>query len=411
MDSRLFGPRSFAAGVTWRALFIASLAFALIHVLTETQYYATALVLAGLIAITGLDLTRLYARLGQAAVLERRPAHHAEALAADQTAALLDAVTVALIVAEPDGRIRLANRAARLMAGEEVGRLADIRGLGRAAAQTILGLPTGARQVIAMADGRDMLVWVGAFSAPDTPPRILISLQSVAGELDAVQLKAWRDMTRVLSHEMMNSLTPIASLSESLSHLPPGAVSGDVANALETIGRRSRHLMNFVERYRKLTELPSPDLKPIPLRKFMDDMTALMRPGFAGRGITFRSELKPADLVLNADLELLTQAIINLLHNAAEAVEAMDAPAILFSCAQDGGKVIFRVADNGIGVPPEGREDIFVPFFTTKQTGSGIGLTLARQIAIAHQGQIEADANPGGGMVFRLLIPSPNTSM
>jgi C4-dicarboxylate-specific signal transduction histidine kinase len=164
--------------------------------------------------------------------------------------------------------------------------------------------------------------------------------------------------------------------------------------------------MNFVERYRRIADLPRPDPKPLSLRKFVDDIDALMQPGFASRGINYGSQLRPAELVLSADAGLLSQAVINLLHNAAEAVTGRNDPAILFSCTGRDQQILFEVVDNGAGVPAERREDIFVPFFTTKPFGSGIGLTLARQIALAHGGQIEAQENEGGGMVFRMTLPA-----
>src|SRR5580693_7548884 len=148
MDSRL--PASFAFALTWRTLLAALLATLLLQVLTATHYYATALVLGGLMALTIADATRLYARksvLGAGAQGTERE----QARQLDRMAALLDAVTVTLMALAPDGRISFSNRAARLLAGEEVGRLTDIKALGTAAAETILALPVGARQIVTMA--------------------------------------------------------------------------------------------------------------------------------------------------------------------------------------------------------------------------------------------------------------------
>jgi len=398
MDSRL--PASFAFALTWRTLLAAVLATLLLQVLTTTHYYATALVLSALIALTIADATRLYARksvLGAGV----RDEELEQARQLDRMAALLDAVTVTLMALAPDGRISFANRAARLLAGEEVGRLTDIKALGAAAAETILALPVGGRQIVTMADGRPMLVWVGAFTAPGTSSQRLISLQAVTGELDAVQVKAWADMTRVLSHEMMNSLTPISSLSESLPQLL--AAGGDAGAAVETIARRSRHLMNFVERYRKIADLPAPHLRRVDLEAFLADIDALMRAHLAERGVAWHST--PGTGHVLADPDFLSQALINLLHNAADAAGQSPSPSILLTCTQNEGEVLFRVSDNGPGIAPGQTEEIFVPFFTTKEGGSGIGLTLARQIALAHGGRIALDANPGGGMSFTISIP------
>ena len=399
MDSRL--PASFAFALTWRTLLAGVFATLLLQVLTTTHYYATALVLGALIALTITDATRLYARQGVLGV-GTRAAEREQARQLDRMAALLDAVTVSLMALAPDGRISFANRAARLLAGEEVGRLADIKALGKTAADTLLALPVGARQIVTMADGRPMLAWLGAFTAPGTPPQRLISLQAVTGELDAVQLKAWADMTRVLAHEMMNSLTPISSLSESLPQLL--ASGGDVGAAVETIARRSRHLMNFVERYRKIADLPAPSPRRIDLAAFLADIDALMRAHLATRGIGWHCN--GIEATLQADPDLLNQALINLLHNAADAAAQNPAPAISLGCTLDNGEVLFRIHDNGPGIPPGRMEEIFVPFFTTKQGGSGIGLTLARQIALAHGGRLKVPINnPGAGATFILALP------
>jgi signal transduction histidine kinase len=389
--------------MTWRTLLAAGLALALLQVLMLTQYYATALVLSALAVLTIADATRLYNRLGAADGTLLRSFHRDQARQLDQMAALLDAVTVALIAVTPEGHIQFLNRAARLLAGEEVGRLGDIRALGQAAAQLILALPAGARRIVSMADGRTMLVWTGAISAPGTAAQRLISLQAVTGELDAVQVKAWADMTRVLSHEMMNSLTPISSLSESLPSLMKDHADETALRAVETIARRSRHLMNFVERYREIADLPAPRPRDIVLAGFITDIDALMRTHFTERGIAYRSTLEA--VAVHADPELLAQAILNLLHNAADAVAGAHDPAVTLSCSQAEGNILFCVSDNGRGIAPEHLPEIFVPFFTTKSGGSGIGLTLARQIALAHGGQITVAASPSGGMAFTIFLP------
>jgi len=233
----------------------------------------------------------------------------------------------------------------------------------------------------------------------------LVSLQSVVGELDAVQLKAWEDMIRVLAHEIMNSLTPISSLSESLSSiLRAENVSTDTVEAMETIARRSRGLTDFVDRYRRIAELPQPRRQRVTLGTLVVELDRLMR-GRLG-AIAYRSEVQPADLSVLADPDLLHQAMINLLHNAIDAVADAKNPTITLSCMRLDSEIAIQVADNGKGVPPQLRNDIFVPFFTTKPNGSGVGLSLARQIALAHGGKLEVWDNDGAGSIFRLTLPA-----
>ena len=326
MDSRAQGPGLFALGMGLRALAVAGLIVLLVWDLSATRHYATALVLALLIAFALTEAAHRYARAMPAAAMPS--ANREQAAELDRMTALLDAVTVALVTMRADGRIRLANRAARLLAGEEAGRLADIRALGPAAAAAIEALPVGARQIVAMADGRPLLVWVGAIAMPDQPQQKLVSLQAVTGELDAVQLKAWMDMTRILSHEIMNSLTPIASLSESLGRMLPPQATQDAADALAAIARRSHHLMSFVERYRRIADLPSPVFVTIDAVAFLADIDALTGAALAARGIAWRCTAPPAHLHFRADAALLSQALINLLHNAADAVAGRAAPLV-----------------------------------------------------------------------------------
>lgn len=405
MDSRAGGPGFFAIGMALRALLLAGLICLLILVLASTQHYATALLLALLIALLLGETAHRYAMTLPAASAGRQESR-AYARDMDQMTALLDAVTVALVTMQADGRVRLANRAARLLAGEEVGRLRDLKALGPEAAEIICALPVGARRIVTIADGRPMLVWVGTFTAPGQAPQKLISLQAVTGELDAVQLKAWMDMSRVLSHEIMNSLTPIASLSESLSRMWTPAAGGgtDAADAIAAIGRRSHHLMSFVERYRHIADLPAPVLANVNAAAFITDIGALIQPALAARNIQYRSA-RPPDLSFAADAALLAQVLINLLHNAADAAASAAAPLVTLSCGTDGNAIVFAVTDNGPGIPAERRQEIFLPFFSTKPGGSGIGLTLARQIVLAHGGGISLQDKPEGGTAFLVKLP------
>ncbi|HYJ30815.1 MAG TPA: ATP-binding protein [Allosphingosinicella sp.] len=390
-----------AAG--WRILFAAILAGLLVRLLTTTPYFATALVLAAAIGLLLLDLARLVGRQRS----DASPADAAEARERakqyEQALGLLDAVTVALFVLAPDGRISFVNRAARLLSGGAAGNLEDVACFRGEAAATILALPIGGRQLLTLADGRAMLVWVGAFSTPDGGPQRLVSAQAVAGELDAIQIGAWHSMTRVLAHEMMNSLTPIVSLSESLIGRERSGAGIDTA-ALETIGRQSRHLLSFVERYRAIADLPAPKRTPLDPALFLADIDALAGRDLRARGIAFSAALNASRVTAQADAALLRQAVLNLVRNAADAVAGTAEARIGLACVGEGDEVRFEVSDNGPGIGPDRLEEIFVPFFTTKENGAGIGLTLARQIALAHGGQVNARRNAASGMTFVLTI-------
>ncbi|MBV8688191.1 MAG: sensor histidine kinase [Alphaproteobacteria bacterium] len=390
-----------AAG--WRLLFAAVALALLVRVLTETRHFASAAVLAAATALLLVDVARVALRGREGALAPPATEERARAQQLDRALALLDAVTVALFALGPDGRIRFANRAARGLVGE-VARLEDALD-GRAAAD-ILALPVGARRIVALSDGRSMLVWVGAVATPDGGPQRLVSMQAVLGELDAVQVGAWHAMSRVLAHEMMNALTPVASLAESLARMAGGDSRPAVGAAADTIARQSRHLIDFVERYRAVADLPAPAFAPLDLATFLADIAALVDAQLRARGIAFSAALPAAALPLEADAGLLRQALLNLLRNAGEAVAGAGGGAVRFACAMKDGELRFEVRDDGPGIRPERIEEIFVPFYTTKEGGAGIGLALARQIALAHGGRLTAAPNSGRGMTFVLAIPA-----
>jgi len=391
-----------AAG--WRLLFAAIAIALLFRLLTETRHFASASLLAAAAALLLFDILRVALRSREDDPVSPAIEERARAQQLDQALALLDAVTVALFALGPDGRIRFANRAARALAGE-VARLEDA--LDGPAAAEILALPVGGRRIVALSDGRSMLVWVGAVATPDGGPQRLVSLQAVAGELDAVQVGAWHAMTRVLAHEMMNALTPVASLAESLARMAGGDTRPAVSGAADTIARQSRHLIDFVERYRAIADLPAPAFAPLDLVTFLADIEALGEAQVRGRGIAFSAARSPGAVPLKADAGLLRQALLNLLRNAGDAVAGAGGGAVRFACAVNSGELRFEVRDDGPGIPPERIEEIFVPFYSTKEGGAGIGLALARQIALAHGGRLTAAPNGGRGMTFVLSIPAP----
>jgi two-component system nitrogen regulation sensor histidine kinase NtrY len=391
-----------AAG--WRLLFAAIAIALLFRVLTETRHFASASVLAAAAALLAVDVVRVALRGREDGRASPAIEERARAQQLDRALALLDAVAVALFALGPDGRIRFANRAARDLGGEGA-RLEDA--LGEPATAEILALPVGGRRIVALCDGRSMLVWVGAVATPDGGPQRLVSMQAVVGELDAVQVGAWHAMTRVLAHEMMNALTPVASLAESLARMAGGDDRPAVGAAADTIARQSRHLIDFVERYRAIADLPAPAFAPLDLTTFLADIEALGDAQLSAPGIAFSAVLPAAAAVpLEADAGLLRQALLNLLRNAGEAVAGGGGGAVRFTCAADSRELRFEVQDDGPGIPPDRIEEIFVPFYTTKEEGAGIGLALARQIALAHGGRLTGLPNGGRGMTFILSIPA-----
>jgi nitrogen fixation/metabolism regulation signal transduction histidine kinase len=431
-------PRHFQLAVLARAVLFAALIVILVRLITDTHFYATELVvLLGCVLVVA-DLVRVVAHAdrstqqfleslsagaleapasGPAAsdqpplAFERARQHllrdrRTQRQGADYLQTLLDTVPAALIVVATDGALRMVNRAAHRLLGEPAPRLEQQATLGPGAAAVMAALTPGAQQIVRLSDGRQLLASASQFTVPGGTTQRLISLQRLAGDLDAVEHKAWDDMARVLAHEMMNSLTPIASLSESLDALlRAGGRTEEVAAALEAIRRRSLGLMRFVERYREVAELPEPLRLPLSLKGVLEGVERLLAPALEQGHVVYASTVSPPDLTVQGDADLLEQALINLLHNAAEAVRGQPGARIGVICGLEAGLCFIDVADNGPGLTHAAREQLFVPFFTTKAGGSGIGLSLARRIALYHGGQITVRSNPQGS-VFRLTLPS-----
>jgi signal transduction histidine kinase len=242
----------------------------------------------------------------------------------------------------------------------------------------------------------------------------LISLQNIESELTAQELAAWQTVIRVMAHEVMNSLTPISSLAASAQELvenvlaqsppddPHHASLADANEALETMARRSEGLLHFVQNHRRLTRRMVARIETVPVRRVFARLQRLLAGELAVRNIQLATHVVPETLEVAMDIELLDQALINLVRNAMEALREEADGKIAISAIEAGGRIVIAVADNGPGIPADQREKVFVPFFTTKRQGSGIGLTLVRQIAIVHGATVSISDTAGGGTTISL---------
>lgn len=220
------------------------------------------------------------------------------------------------------------------------------------------------------------------------------------------ETEAWQKLIRVLTHEIMNSIAPVISLSETVTERAAmnGMNENDYAimvQAMQTIHRRSKGLLDFVENYRKLTRLPLPTLRNFSVSALFDDIRLL----FPDKSDVLLFNVKPEDLSLYADRIMVEQVLINLLKNAIEACEEVLSPRIEIEAIQKAGMVLITVIDNGSGIVPEAIDKVFVPFFTTKSKGSGIGLSLCRQIMNRHGGSISVTSQVERGTTFVLRFP------
>lgn len=241
----------------------------------------------------------------------------------------------------------------------------------------------------------------------------LVSLKNIQSELESKEFEAWQNLTRVMTHEIVNSITPISSLSGTMSQLiehelaTDGMLSADTLSdlrvSIQTISRRSEGLAHFIDSYRKFSRVPKPKFDVVMVKPLLEDVMSLYKSDSAENNIRMRCEVEPATLEITADRELIELALINLTKNALQAVANQSQAEVHLVGRLDGqSNVLLQVTDNGKGIIPEAIEKVFIPFFTTKQGGTGIGLSLSRQIMHLHRGTIRVESIPDVRTTFTL---------
>ncbi len=280
--------------------------------------------------------------------------------------------------------------------------------------QEILDLRPGSSRVVSVTKDNNVSKILLAATAFQTDGRVykLIAFQDVNEALDETEAKAWQKLLSVMTHEIMNSVAPISSLAETMLHRlqasasmlegQPGALE-DLELGIGTIRRRSEGLLKFAETYRNLNKITTLSLKKVYARDLFENLHHLMQPTLEQKNIEIEIILKDPDLSLEADTNLIEQVLINLVVNAVEAVKDREEPRITLSAhSGSNNRAVMRVADNGMGMSPEVMDNIFIPFFSTKKNGSGIGLSLCKQILLLHKGNIQVQSTEGHGTAFSL---------
>lgn len=314
-------------------------------------------------------------------------------------------VPVPFLAAKSDGTLSLVNNPARRLTGlsslHHFGQLAELDPQLPGLMQSIEPgsqqlLQTRLRDVPA-----ELRVSVSEIRIAGETER-LYSIENLSGELTARESSAWRNLIRVLTHEIMNTLTPVASLAQTAAAIldKPDATD-EIREAVMTIARRSEGLMNFVSRYRELLKVPQPDPETVRVSDALHSVVALMSNELDGVNVEIR--VVPESLEIQADRQLLDQVLVNVVKNAADALQDTVSPELHLSGKLDLGRVLIRVRDNGPGIVDNAKDQVFIPFFTTKREGSGIGLSLCRQIMIAHHGDIVLESDEGGTAVGLLF--------
>lgn len=233
---------------------------------------------------------------------------------------------------------------------------------------------------------------------------VYLAVNDINNELDERETESWIRLIRVLTHEIMNSITPITSLSDTLLGME-NKVEGEVREGLEAINSTGRSLIRFVEAYRKVTRIPTPRPTSFYVKPFLERMAKLAEPYTQKENASVRLRITPSDLLVYADEDLIGQVVLNLLKNAAHAVAGKpDGEIVVTAYCTEAEQVAVDVTDNGCGIPADVAANIFGPFFTTKPNGSGIGLSVSRQIMRMHNGSIMLKHSLAGKTTFMLLF-------
>jgi len=330
---------------------------------------------------------------------------------------IVDHVGIALIAYNPEGAVEVINNAAKkLLKIPRLGNIKDLQPVSPRLTQKLLELSPGGKDLVKLQQGDDLLqlsIYATGF-VMRKQQLMLVAMQNIQSELEEREMKSWQTLIRVLTHEIMNSITPIASLSATAYGLlknnqecevpeSMNEVIGDVRDAVNTIEKRSKGLLDFIENYRKLTRIPKPDFEIVQVKNLFERVGNLMKDQLENQAIDFSMQVDPESLEITADQALIEQVLINICKNSVEAVDGVSNPKIELSAETDGlGNPVVKIFDNGKGISEEVAEKIFIPFFTTKPQGSGIGLSLSRQIMRQHKGTLSVTSRPNEETTFVL---------
>jgi len=322
-------------------------------------------------------------------------------------------IGISLISFQADGTLEIINNAAkRLFKCTNMRKVQDLSSFSPQLVEKLLTISNGHTELIKIEQEDSLLqliIYGTEFILRDKKYK-LVSLQNIQSELEEKEMEAWQNLIRVLTHEIMNSITPIASLASTAvglmtpenRELAPEA-KNDIHSALLTIEKRSQGLLKFVYSYRQLSRLPSPDFQIIHLKRLIDSLKQLMQEALTARNIILQCSIDPESLEITADSDMIEQVLINLINNAIDALSETSNPQILLRAFLNvHGRPCIQVEDNGRGILEEVQSKIFIPFFSTKKGGTGIGLSLSRQILRMHGGAIRVQSGIDKGTIFTL---------
>lgn len=327
-------------------------------------------------------------------------------------------LSIGLITFGENGEIQILNVAAkRILNIDVLKNISDIERINKELHLAVQNLRTGGSELIKIAhpDGiMQLSVYVIELLMRGERFK-LVSLQNIQSELEEKEMEAWQNLVKVLTHEIMNSIAPISSLAGTLKVDIEQKIENnerateeeleDFLMGMSTIEKRSEGLINFVSDFRSLAHIPTPKFGSIGIAKLFEHLEILLQNQLENQGIRLVKELNPNELILFGDQNLIEQVLINLLQNAIQALDDAEEKTItLRAFIDEAGKIILEVCDTGKGIEEEALGKIFIPFFTTKKKGSGIGLSLSKQIMRRHKGNIQVRSKLGEGTTFKLIF-------
>jgi len=330
-------------------------------------------------------------------------------------------VSIGILVYKRDGSVDVYNNAVKkLFQLSTLRSINDLKNVSPDLPEVLLNMRSGEKELVKLYVDDELIQL--AINATQFKMRgdefLLVSFQDINPELEQKEIESWQKLIRVLTHEIMNSITPISSLAATVSDIiddtrknnPPKRKEDietldDVAHAISTIEKRSKGLLKFVEIYRNLTRIPKPTFRYFEVKEMVDRALELLSKEIDNHKVRVKSKILPSELKILADPDLIDQVIINLLLNAIDTVKEMDNPEINITASVNlNNRVTIEISDNGKGIKPDIMDKIFMPFFTSKKTGSGIGLSLSRQIMQMHKGSISVRSKQGEGAAFTMIF-------
>lgn len=335
---------------------------------------------------------------------------------------ILEKINIGIITADENGEIGIMNQAAtNLLNTPQIHHWERLRTRQPEFCLVVEEIAGGGRKLVQISDSvglKELSVDVNSIRLTGTT-HYIVAFQDIKDEIEQKEIEAWHKLIRILTHEIMNSITPVTSLTETMRSLLKDEEGNakkvenlddetvqDVILALNTIHRRSVGMLEFVNDYRKLTKIPAPTFEVVKVCEMFEDIQSLMKSEMEKRNIHFDIQCNNKNLVVRCDRKLIEQVLINLMTNSFAALKEVENPTIKVNAEVNERRIILNVVDNGAGIDKDKLERIFIPFYSTKRDGTGIGLSLSKNIMKIHQGTITVTSKPGAETSFSLSFPN-----